>query len=775
MSTEKLRIFLSYSHEDEKEKEELVEHLSVLRHRGIDLWVDDHLEAGEAWEETLFREIDHTAVAVLLVSEHFLNSEFILSSELPALVRRAEAGELRLFPVIARPCAWRQVPWLARLQVRPKGATPVWSGDAAETGALLAALAEEIAGVVERELAASRSGQGGVVRKKVRSRDDGTERVIRYEAETLRGEFLSLLEDIESGLEEERNLEVFGVETVRRWRQRGARVRERLGREFSLVVIGHFKRGKSTLVNALLGTEVATTDITPETVTINEIRRGESPSVEACLGDGGKVSLGSELPRREALEEALADLPEAVRCLEVRVPSPWLEGVCLVDTPGTGDLFQQFDRQVHDYLSQADAVLYLLSPLSPVSESERNFLQLAVIPQDFAKVTFVVNMLDKIEREGDVHRILELIRHRVLKVLPEAHFFGVSALDEIARQRGEERPRPDRGASLAAGFDALRAHLRESIFGNRDLFQLERAIGEAGAMLGEIEESVETLRLSLSADPSRVRAALASREDEASPENHRSAETFAELTGRIEAMAEEACTWLGEFTDRLAGCFGELDRFAIADLQRHFPFFLTEVLRSAVQQCVDAHRPAILALARESREKLESGARDLLNDPQVGDQLEQTVGQATFGQELWEEFETADLLTQMIGSELFKFGAEALVHYSKSAREKQKLAVFTRKLERTLPQIRESLQEEARKLYRGMAQELSGDLAERRRQVLETSRLALRRARELNPEERERLSVPEILAAVRERVRITRGRLEGLQKKLGMSPEEAAP
>ena len=78
-------VFVSYCREDAEEKDELVSHLKVLRHDNVELWVDDKLAGGEEWERTILERIDRAAVAVLLVSEHFLNSDFICQTELPAL------------------------------------------------------------------------------------------------------------------------------------------------------------------------------------------------------------------------------------------------------------------------------------------------------------------------------------------------------------------------------------------------------------------------------------------------------------------------------------------------------------------------------------------------------------------------------------------------------------------------------------------------------------------------------------------------------------------
>jgi hypothetical protein len=76
------------------------------------------------------------------------------------LQRRDQEG-LRVFPVIVRPCAWQRVEWLARMQARPRDARPLSAGDGHQVDADLAAIAEEIADIVEGERAAPSPDDSG--------------------------------------------------------------------------------------------------------------------------------------------------------------------------------------------------------------------------------------------------------------------------------------------------------------------------------------------------------------------------------------------------------------------------------------------------------------------------------------------------------------------------------------------------------------------------------------------------------------------------------------
>ncbi len=78
-------IFVSYSHKDEEEKNRLLVHLGGLQRAGkIDLWNDDRIGAGGAWEQEINQAMNQARVAILLITADFLNSDFIISKEVPS-------------------------------------------------------------------------------------------------------------------------------------------------------------------------------------------------------------------------------------------------------------------------------------------------------------------------------------------------------------------------------------------------------------------------------------------------------------------------------------------------------------------------------------------------------------------------------------------------------------------------------------------------------------------------------------------------------------------
>jgi hypothetical protein len=143
-------VFVSYSHKDEAEKEQLVSQLRVLeKAKLIDLWVDDRIGGGTDWEPAIQQAINQASVAILLISANFLTSDFILGEEVPALLERRQSEGLTVFPVIAKPCTWNVFDWLARMNVRPKNARPIWSGPPHQVDQDLAAIVKEVADMVK--------------------------------------------------------------------------------------------------------------------------------------------------------------------------------------------------------------------------------------------------------------------------------------------------------------------------------------------------------------------------------------------------------------------------------------------------------------------------------------------------------------------------------------------------------------------------------------------------------------------------------------------------
>lgn len=121
----KLRVFVSYAHKDEAHKVTFLDQLIDLERSGqIELWHDRELQPGSKWYDEILAELDRCDIAVFLISQAFIRSEFIYREEFSRLQTRHAQGDVELFPVLLSPCGWLRGP-LADYQVLPEGGKPI--------------------------------------------------------------------------------------------------------------------------------------------------------------------------------------------------------------------------------------------------------------------------------------------------------------------------------------------------------------------------------------------------------------------------------------------------------------------------------------------------------------------------------------------------------------------------------------------------------------------------------------------------------------------------
>jgi hypothetical protein len=99
------RVFICYSHKDEKHRARLRDYLRTLERAGLtEAWDDTRIDAGQTWREEIRNALESARVAVLLVSIDFLNSRFIADDELPPLLQAAKEEDVLILQVFVGPC-----------------------------------------------------------------------------------------------------------------------------------------------------------------------------------------------------------------------------------------------------------------------------------------------------------------------------------------------------------------------------------------------------------------------------------------------------------------------------------------------------------------------------------------------------------------------------------------------------------------------------------------------------------------------------------------------
>ena len=115
----KIQIFVSYSHQDAiyLEKDSLLGFLQGLERDNIEFWTDRKIKPGELWDEVITSHIQSCDIALVLVSQGFLDSDYCRDVEIEQFL----ADTKHVFPVILSPCDWQQHQWLANRQCLPGG------------------------------------------------------------------------------------------------------------------------------------------------------------------------------------------------------------------------------------------------------------------------------------------------------------------------------------------------------------------------------------------------------------------------------------------------------------------------------------------------------------------------------------------------------------------------------------------------------------------------------------------------------------------------------
>ena len=192
---------------------------------------------------------------------------------------------------------------------------------------------------------------------------------------------------------------------------------------FRLAFVGEFNRGKTTLINRLLGRAVLPVGVTPTTATITSIVPGAEERMDITFPSGRRESrpldsaVWRDLVASDAAQSSTHDTFPQVR---VTLENSWLRslGAELLDTPGAGDLNERRAALVFDALSQSDAAIFLISAFAPFSMTEQAFLQREVLGKRVTRVGVVLSHLDTVPLEERT-QVLDVARARVNRVTPQ--------------------------------------------------------------------------------------------------------------------------------------------------------------------------------------------------------------------------------------------------------------------------------------------------------------------------------------------------------------------
>jgi GTP-binding protein EngB required for normal cell division len=304
-------------------------------------------------------------------------------------------------------------------------------------------------------------------------------------------------------------------------RELAARVAE--GR-FYVACVGQFKRGKSTLLNALVGCAVVPTGFIPVTSVPTVIRFGPRLHARVRMRDGSWQDIALSDLNEYVTEELNPENKKGVDGAEVFVPSPLLSsGLCFVDTPGLGSVFTGNTATTQAFIPHIDAALVVVGADPPIAGEE-----LALVEAVSRQVEDLILVINKADRTSDAERaaasqftrrVLERRLHRsvgdVLEVSAAERIDHRGPLRDWEKLRSSLRLLADDSgrnlvrAACDRGLQRLSERLLAAISEDRDALQRpieesQRRIALIRQTIAEAERSMRELDFLFMAEQQRI-------------------------------------------------------------------------------------------------------------------------------------------------------------------------------------------------------------------------------------------------------------------------------
>ena len=344
-----------------------------------------------------------------------------------------------------------------------------------------------------------------------------------------------------------------------------------------VTIIGEFNAGKSTFVNALLGEPLLPMGITPTTDAIELIRY--------ALGPGKQVGVRDD----------------AVR--EWTHPNTGGEGVVIVDTPGTGSVFQKHEQIAKSFLHRSDLVIFLLSAKRALAETERLYLELA---RSYGKkIIVVINQVDLLDpkEQSEVRRFVQQQLDQLLNLKPPIFM--------VAARRALQNSTPSRGSILPPGslaqdsppseandfgMAAVRAYLRDVFAQVPPARQkLSTRLDLLRSILARYRSVVQSRLDLIGHDRDSAEALQGEIEQQAKDLDRQLTAAVAEVVSVLDGVRERGLKFIDDHINVIRAAFRGMDREKLA------AEFTRNVLGEAPQRIASAQEHYVNALVDGSR------------------------------------------------------------------------------------------------------------------------------------------------------------------------------
>ena len=302
---------------------------------------------------------------------------------------------------------------------------------------------------------------------------------------------------------------------------------------FYVACVGQFKRGKSTLLNALIGEPILPSGVVPVTAVPTILRFGENLGARVRLRSGEWTEIAITDIEEYVSEVRNPENSKGVAGLEVFVPSPLLaEGMCFVDTPGLGSVFAGNTAATHAFLPHIDAAIVVIGADPPIAGEELALVE--SVAKEIPDILFVLNKADRVtgpERDAAVSFTRQVLAKRLQH--PVASIFEISALEQLdqggsqrdwaqlvdaleqlVQQSSRQLIRDAEDRSVRRLSSQLLVVVREERDAlTRPFDESERRIGQLREIVSQAEQSLNDLGYLFSGEQQRLSKTVGDRRD----------------------------------------------------------------------------------------------------------------------------------------------------------------------------------------------------------------------------------------------------------------------
>ena len=219
-----------------------------------------------------------------------------------------------------------------------------------------------------------------------------------------------------------------GDEACRGYAEQVAQLIDKLeNNAMTVSIIGQFKRGKSSMSNAILEDTILPVGIVPITSAVTKVVYSEKKSAHVHFKNGAVEEVGLDELSRYISEQENKGNELGVEMVVLGAPSKFLQdGMEFVDTPGVGSFHKNNTEAAYEYMKESDGVIFLLSVDSPINQIEIDFLRNT---NDFAgRFYFAVNKTDTVA-PADLQAYIDYCRMILCELMgtDDIKIFPVSA------------------------------------------------------------------------------------------------------------------------------------------------------------------------------------------------------------------------------------------------------------------------------------------------------------------------------------------------------------